>query len=162
MNFINETRLTAERTDEPFFSVIVDNLEPNRSYFYRAFATNQSGESFSSIKKFRTQKFQSWDENNFDLEAGWKSSDWFGSYLPFDNDWIYHQEIGWSYVIEDGNKGVWLWTEEFGWQWTEGGVWPYLYRFESSTWLYFLKNFNGQPIYYDYSESRYLAPPQAP
>ncbi len=162
MNFINETRLIAERTDEPFFSVILDNLEPNRSYFYRAFATNQSGESFSSIKKFRTQNFQSWDENNFDLEAGWKSSDWFGSYLPFDNDWIYHQEIGWSYVIEDGSKGVWLWTEEFGWQWTEDGVWPYLYRFESSTWLYFLKNFNGQPIYYDYSESRYLAPPPAP
>ena len=138
------------------FSVSLNDLNPNTNYFYKAYAINQSGESFSSIKKFKTTGTQIWYGDSIDLEAGWKLSDWFGSFLPLDNDWIYHQELGWAFTNPDGSGGLWVWTQEHNWQWTRPDVWPFLYRDQTANWLYFIKSINGQPIFYDYSSSEYL------
>ncbi|MBT5715481.1 MAG: hypothetical protein HOI70_01060, partial [Opitutae bacterium] len=152
-------RLMANIEQNIFFSASLSDLAPNRNYFFRAYAINQSGESFSSIKKFKTETPPSWHGNSVEMEAGWIASEWFGSFLPLENDWIYHQELGWAYTIPDGNDGIWIWTQEYNWQWTRPDVWPFLYRDQTANWLYFIKRINGQPIFYDYSELDYLISP---
>ena len=145
------------------FSTTFSNLEPDTSYYYRAFATNQNGESQSSIKKFKTEASDQWQGNTIDLGAGWKSSDWFGSFLPYSNDWIYHAGLGWAYVVPDGENGIWIWTQYLNWQWTQPGTWPFLFRNEIGNWMYFVKRINGEPIFFNYEEQSYqVTPPPSP
>jgi hypothetical protein len=96
-----------------------------------------------------------------EIEGGWRTSEWFGSFLHFENDWIYHQSLGWAYVQSDGEDGLWIWTEENGWQWTRPGTWPFLFRDENAGWIYFIKNMDGQPLFYDYQTESY-GPPLPP
>ena len=56
--------------------------------------------------------------------------------------------MGWCNVHSDGTNGLWLWLEDYGWLWTQEGVWPYLYSHNNEDWIYFLGNKNGQPIFH--------------
>ena len=157
------TRIIGGLQNPKEFSATYNNLAPNQTYYFRSYAINQSGESWGSIKRFKTKSFNSWQSDSIDLEAGWKSSDWFGAYLPLQNDWIYHQDIGWAYTSPDSENGLWLWTQEHNWQWTSPDVWPFLYLPAAENWLYFLKRIDGVPVFFDYSENKFLMPaPLAP
>ena len=133
------TRIIGGLQNPKEFSATYNNLAPNQTYYFRSYAVNQSGESWGSIKRFKTKSFNTWQSDSIDLEAGWKSSDWFGAYLPLQNDWIYHQDIGWAYTSPDSENGLWLWTQEHNWQWTSPDVWPFLYLPAAENWLYFLR-----------------------
>jgi hypothetical protein len=159
IHFNEPIYFNAQKDDETFFSFTVGDLNQDTTYYYRATASNQSGASYSSIKKFRTPRSVHWDENSTELEAGWMFLDWFGSFLPYHNNWIFHSGLGWVYAISDGSNGLWIWSEEYNWQWTRSGVWPFLFSDQTSNWFYFIKRINGQPIFYDYSDSEYLITP---
>ena len=60
------------------------------------------------------------------MEGGWESSDWFGHYYIQENGWIYHEGLGWCFLVIQKNNH-WLWMEKYGWFWTKPSVWPYLY-----------------------------------
>ena len=32
-------------------------------------------------------------------EGGWESSNWFGYYLPQVNGWIFHEDLGWCFLV---------------------------------------------------------------
>ena len=164
IRFETPIRSIGERLGESLtFSTTFSNLEPDTSYYYKTFATNQSGESQSSIKRFKTKASNQWQGNTIDLGAGWKSSEWFGSFLPYSNDWIYHEGLGWAYVVPDGEQGIWIWTHYFNWQWTQSGTWPFLFRNEIGNWMYFVKRINGEPIFFNYEAGRYqLSPTPSP
>ena len=85
-------------------------------------------------------------------QGGWRTSEWFGSFRPYDNGWLFHETLYWVYTQPDLSGGLWLWLEGYGWLWTKEEVWPYLWKHETKEWLYLIKNFDGIPMFYNYSK----------
>jgi hypothetical protein len=140
------------------FHVSYADLLPGKTYYLRAYAINQAGENKGSLKKFKTaQKTDpnSWYSKAEALPGGWKMSDWLGAFRPTEHQWIYHAEMEWLYPspMEDGS--LWLWNQADGWRWTQQGVYPYLFRWRDSAWLYLQGRINGRIIYYNYSTQSY-------
>jgi hypothetical protein len=140
------------------FHVSYTDLLPGKTYYLRAYAVNQAGENQGSLKKFKTaQKTDpdSWYSEAEALPGGWKMSNWLGAFRPTEHQWIYHAEMGWLYPspMEDGS--LWLWNQTDGWSWTQDGVYPYLFRWKDSAWVYLQGRINGQILYYNYSTQSY-------
>ena len=70
-----------------------------------------------------------------DSISGWKSSPWLGSYATKNAPWIYHQSLGWIYLVQTGKDSIWIWQEELGWNWTSHAIFPYLYQNSHDAWL---------------------------
>ena len=99
---------------------------------------------------------QSWWGDIIAMPGGWMESPWFGLFIYYEKGWLYHSQLGWFFSSPDQNNGVWLWNEAQGWLWTKEGVWPYLFKNDSSDWLYFTTSNQQVPIFYDYSISNYI------
>ena len=141
----------ASCTDGASFSASAQ-LEPDKLHYFRAYARNALGESLGSIQQFRApEQSDAWWAQMPAIGAGWHNSEWFGTFRPYDNDWIYHAKLGWAYAATDGKQGLWLWTEGNGWLWTQPGVYPHLWKHRSGNWLYLLGTRNGQPVFYDFA-----------
>jgi hypothetical protein len=161
IRFSDPIRLTALIDSQTgLFHAEFVEFEPGTRYYYRSFAVNNYGESKGSIKKFKTPEMVdpfAWWKDTEEVGGGWRESGWFGTFLIYPSlDWIFHSQLGWVYTVSDGSGGIWLWHSQHGWLWTQEGVWPYLYSNNSSNWIYFMKNINGQAIFYDYGTKRYL------
>ena len=161
IRFIDPIRISAlidSETGE--FSAYFLDFEPGTRYYLRGYAFNDFGESKGSIKKLKTPEMvdpSAWWKNTTNVGSGWRNSDWFGAFLIYPPlDWIFHSKLGWVYTVSDGSEGIWLWHSQHGWLWTQKGVWPFLYSNNSTNWIYFMKNINGQAIFYDYEAKRYL------
>jgi hypothetical protein len=132
----------------------ISELSPNTTYYFRAFAVNAVGENRGALKKFRTPKqvdLNDWQKDAIELTGSWKKSAWFGIFFPTSNPWIYHAEMGWLYPSQMQDGSLWLWNETNGWQWTQQGLYPYLFRWRDSTWVYFQGKFEGRTILFNYS-----------
>jgi len=133
-------------------STVIPNF--GKQFYYRAYATNAQGTNFGSPKRFvvpESSFTSAWWQNTEAAEAGWRISSWFGAFLPYGNEWLYHAELGWLYAQSDGVDGLWLWSKDHGWLWTNPGSYRYLYRASTSEWLYFLKRKDGRAYLYNYS-----------
>jgi hypothetical protein len=142
-------------TQSANFSVQASTLLPGARYYVRAFATNAEGTTFGAIKRFYTQDSAStpapWWSNANESAGGWRESDWFGTFIPYDNGWLYHVDFGWLYVVQDGTSGLWAWKKNSGWHWTSPGTFPHLYRNDTKEWLYLLASKEGQPYFYNHA-----------
>jgi len=162
MNFVDPIRLSAgvdSQTQE--FSITYNGLEPNITYYYRAYARNAVGEAQGVTRKLRTSEYvgpSPWWAGMPESAGGWRTSDWFGAFRLYGNAWIYHAKLGWAYVVSDGYQGIWLWQRERGWLWTQPGTFPYLWRHESAGWLYLLGNSDGMPVFWDFETMGTSAP----
>ena len=74
-----------------------------------------------------------------DLGSNWYSSDWLG-YFHFTNEnWCYHMEIGWLYIVPIDDDSLWAWSPQLGWLWLssvafgDGLAWSR----DDGDWLYF-------------------------
>jgi len=144
-----EAGFTLDVNEHPFTNI----------FYYRAWARNAAGYGISSVKKFIIpEEPQAWWGEITDHEAGWKTSEWFGTFRYYDKGWMFHTEFGWLYTSPDQNSGVWLWTSERGWLWTNQALWPYLFQHSSLSWLYYTFRENGQGFFYDFSTSSYDLP----
>ena len=83
------------------------------------------------------------------LENWWESS-WFGQYYRSESGWFLHSKLGWIYPSPSIGNGLWIWREEFGWLWTENGVFPYLFSVDNNNWIYFYGNHQQDLVFYDY------------
>jgi hypothetical protein len=92
-----------------------------------------------------------WLNGAENVTGGWRLSSWFGTFLPFGNGWLYHEDLGWLYSVRDGTGNLWLWSESHGWLWTGEDLFPYLYRNHDQAWIYFLKSKNGIPRFYNHA-----------
>ena len=84
-------------------------------------------------------------------QGGWRIN-WLGAFLPNENGWIYHLDLGWAYVESDQIDGLWMWRDGYGWVWSNPQAWPFLWSSNTSNWLYPIKA-NGVMRFYDYSTS---------
>ncbi len=127
-------------------------LEPGKSYYYRAVATNKVGTTAGSTKKLTTSGdgIHWWSDTAL-TQGGWRTSPWFGTFRKHEGtEWIYHAQLGWAYAHPDGSGGLWLWFREHHWTWTQSGAFPYLWNHDLGGWLYLLGSQNGKPSFYHY------------
>ena len=162
LDFVDPIRLPADldlQTQE--FSITYHGLEPDTTYYYRAYARNAVGESKGVTRKLRISEYVGpypWWAGMPESAGGWRTSDWFGTFRLYGNAWIYHAKLGWAYVVSDGSQGIWLWQRERGWLWTQAGVYPYLWRHDSAGWLYLLGSPGGTPVFWDFETMDTSAP----
>ena len=128
------------------------NLKSGATYHVRILATHRSKHTRSPSVSFQTaSEIKNWWESESPSENGWRTSPWFGSFLPQSNGWIYHSEMNWLYVQAGPEGDLWLWQPKLGWLWTAPDVFPHHYGYQISDWYYFLKKEDGTPWFYDYS-----------
>ena len=157
ITFHNAIRLTAQPGQEPggFTAQLgVNQLEPGKLYYFRAYALNGVGYGTGSIKKFRNpeQASNAWWAQMPPPGGGWRTSGWFGTFRRHPGtEWIYHARLGWAYALTDGQQGLWLWMRDEGWLWTQPGIHPYLFRHRSGSWLYLMGATGGKPVFFDFS-----------
>jgi hypothetical protein len=81
-----------------------------------------------------------------------------GSFIPYENGWIYHLELGWIYVWAESKDGLWMWVKGYGWLWTKETVWPYLHNHSHQDWVYLIQNKKGSSIFYSWELERIIHP----
>jgi len=93
-----------------------------------------------------------------DFESRWRESDWFG-WLAYDADdwpWVYHWNHGWIYGGNDNQanatKGVWYYDVSFGWVWTSGLIYPWMYSLKEVDWVYYEKG-SGNPRWFYHTKT---------
>ena len=124
--------------------------------YFRAFARNDEFESFGARKRIKIELPPEVIVAGSKItEGGWESSNWFGYYLPQVNGWIFHEGLGWCFLVIQKNNH-WLWMEKYGWLWTKPSVWPYLYDNENANWLYLLKRISGPSLFFDRKKEQFL------
>ena len=143
---------------EPKYIKISD-LTPGKAYFYRVFARNEVGISHGAPKRLKIPALpapHTWWASMLDAGNGWMQSPWFGSFQKFEQtDWIYHTQFGWLYVPSGTKDGIWLWMEQENWLWTEEGVWPFLWKHDTATWLFYHGKREDEPLFFDYGDNRW-------
>jgi hypothetical protein len=87
-------------------------------------------------------------QNATHLHMNWFES-WFGIFWQSSVTWIYHKNLGWIYVSQNGDGGTWFYFEHIGWIWTNEDTFPSLYVYNRSEWTY-LDRSRPQPTLYDY------------
>ena len=160
IRFSEKIRLTAPlKSGNEQFRIKYKKLEGGTRYYYRAYARNKVGETLGSIRKLMTvDKIDpsAWWVGMPEVGGGWRRSGWLGVFRTYEGiAWIYHAQLGWSYVVSDQNDGIWIWQHGHGWMWSQNGVWPFLYSHRKGNWLYFTKSVGGRPIFYDYGTKDY-------
>jgi len=99
------------------FQVKLNDLVPDTQYYYRAFARNEIGKSPGSRKRLQTQSLpqsHAWWHALPERTGGWRTSPWFGSFLPYSNGWLYHADLGWLYAHSGPDTHLWLWSQNNG------------------------------------------------
>jgi VCBS repeat-containing protein len=129
------------------------NLDQNTTYYARVEGTIDGKLIISKANEFstHTSMVSYWWMQLEESHHGWRQSEWLGNFLPHKSGWIYHQSIGWLYSHPGVNNDFWFWSQEYNWIWTKEGIYPFLYRNNSSNWLYLLGVKDGKAIFHDYS-----------
>ena len=133
-----------------------------KSLYYRAFAKNIEGVSYGSTVRVPTERESqsySWaDASQVPDSPGWWNSPWLGTfYAPNQNGWILHRDLNWIFVLpQPENKGIWLWREEIGWNWTKITVFPYLFSHSSQSWIFLHGSSENGALLFDYQKSNWL------
>ena len=97
-----------------------------------------------------------WDLDSKNLGNGWKSFDWFGNYYESNNqNWIYHESLGWLYRSGDTVDDTWFWSKHWNWGWTSDLAYPYFVK-SNSDWMYYLQGTSNPIRIYDYGLSSWL------
>ncbi|NLG34997.1 MAG: hypothetical protein GX548_06560 [Lentisphaerae bacterium] len=81
----------------------------------------------------------SWDSGRQDLGGGWWRLAWFGDYAPMGLDgWVWHNQHGFVCIADTAFiDDIWMYTADMGWLWTSEGDYPFLYRDDDATWLWY-------------------------
>jgi uncharacterized repeat protein (TIGR02543 family) len=87
--------------------------------------------------------------NGVSLGNGWMQRDWFGVYYATSYPWVYHANLGWSYIKEQESNQAWVYRELLGWLWAERNSFPHLYMDEREEWTY-LDLRQARATLYDY------------
>ena len=142
-------------------SVLVENLKPGSTYYYRTYTKNSVGETVGAVKRLKTSEKidpNAWFVDMPTAGGGWRSSGWFGQIKQFPNiDWIYHTQLGWLYTKQDTEGNFWLYEENLGWLWASSAHFEinsstksHLYSSSKGNWLFF-SYANGKKYFFDYS-----------
>ena len=89
--------------------------------------------------------------NGYPLGGKWRQASWFGSYFSESFPWVYHEILGWVYIVQEKTGQTWMWKNGQGWLWTDIDVFPFYYQYQFERWAY-LGNGEFLGRYYIYEE----------
>lgn len=141
-------------SEDSTFDVRINSTQfQSKRLYFRAYARNSLFESFGNKKRLRLPETEPKENtslfpNATKLEDNWKEN-WMGVFQENPNGWIYHIGLGWCFASPDNNGNVWLWINDHGWVWTNKITWPYLYRNNTTSWLYLLIRQSGPAVLFD-------------
>jgi guanyl-specific ribonuclease Sa len=137
------------------FSSYVEKFPIGEVLYYRAYAINSLGITHGATRMIslaHNQDPTTWWSGATIHEGGWRTLDWFGSFLLTAEDrWVYHADLGWVYLLSDQQNGLWIWKEGLGWVWTSEASAPFYWKDSSTDWLYPLLLRPTRQIFWDYS-----------
>ena len=125
--------------------------------YFRAWAKNVAGYGIGPVKKvIIPEAAKLWWGDVDELEGGWQTSDWFGTFRYYEQGWLYHGRLGWLYSSPAGESSVWLWKDNRGWLWTKEEVYPYMWSDQTGNWIYIYPGKAGEVLkIFDYSTQSY-------
>lgn len=91
----------------------------------------------------------------------WKHAKWFGYYQADQYPWVYSFPLGWLYVQESLDQGVWVWhgmsngQNKLGWMWTDHMTFPYFYVSSINRWICYGDSQNIA-AFYDYDQQEWF------
>jgi hypothetical protein len=144
----------------------ITNYSPTHGgiFYFKAFAENHIGTTYGKTFKVRPQQISEPNDLNsqqkalyilksdsLELSGGWLQNSWFGIYKDFENGWIYHIIHGWLYLASDSEGGIWAWSQDRGWTWSNKDIYPFIFIQNKGSWIYLLGHINNKPIFFDYS-----------
>jgi hypothetical protein len=158
----------------------VVNVQPN-NLTDANYSFQSSSVGFIQLREasFSERVSQFLKEGNFlGDSSGWMWTEWFGYYFADSFPWIFHENLGWVYIMQEHSDNLWLYRQNLGWAWTSSADWwkdkkaegevnsaqshalPYLYRFgndenDTKTWTYFSRNLSATTLY-DFNESEWF------
>ena len=93
-----------------------------------------------------------------DKGSGWRAFSWFGNYCETSAGWIYHEDHGWLYRTGDTTTSIWFYDPDpaLGWLWTNVDAYPYFYRNDNISWLYYEPASKGPRKFYDYATKSWV------
>ena len=113
------------------------------------------------IPVFEEQQTE-WTEMVRDLGNSWYQVDWFGHFFSTqkpssfaEGGWIYHINLGWSFISSDSFDSVWIWSDSYQqWIWTSETAYPYAnVHSDAQSWLYFDLDRN---LVFDFNSQKYF------
>lgn len=150
--FTQSTSLPASlEQNSSTFSYEYNLSELASTLYVRAFARNQNGETLSDIKRLNPPPIViQWSSHATVLDTGWLQSDWFGTFHHYPKNWVYHSRLGWVYIPDTNESGIWIWSPEHNWLWTEKDVYPHLFKNSTGAWIYLLNQKTQGKDFFDY------------
>jgi uncharacterized protein YfaP (DUF2135 family) len=97
-----------------------------------------------------------WDAGYVALGGNWRSLDWFGSYVPVGGGWFWHTRFGYFFVSANSTPNqIYMYTPSTGWLFTRKGLYPYLYRFSDSAWLWYQRTSSNPRWFFNLKTSQW-------
>ena len=133
--------ISAKGNNGAFEYLLPLNAKYHKKY-YRAYAVNGEGVSYGTSHRIIVPDSllsMNWTDSAVLPDSpGWWGSPWLGEFYRIaDSDWVFHEELGWIYlVVKNQLGGAWMWQEKLGWLWTNSEIYPFLYKGDSDQWLF--------------------------
>ena len=80
-------------------------------------------------------------------------------FVTGEDNWVYHSQLGWLYVVSDNQGGLWLWKHGLGWLWTSSTSSPFYWMHSSTDWIYPLHLERDLQIFWNYATSQAIRLP---
>ena len=73
------------------------------------------------------------------LGGQWYKHDWFGTFYAQDENWYYHETLGWVFIEPTDNSSAWMYLgNSLGWCWTSQATYPFFYKISNTpSWIYY-------------------------
>jgi len=97
-------------------------------------------------------------ESATSLGSNWYSVSWFGNWFQSESKWIYHLELGWLYLPATDATEVWMYEPNLGWLWTTSSIYPFIYSYNKTNWLYFIKSSSPRK-FWDFQNNTWITSP---
>ncbi len=100
-------------------------------------------------------------EASIELGAGWRFSEWFGSFNADFFPWIFHSVHGWMYVFEESTSDdIFLYDLSLeGWIFTSSATYPSMYSFGRNAWIFYFVETAGPREFVDLATGEFFSVP---
>jgi len=143
------------------------------------YVVQRSGEAISALRHENlTGTFSEFLNQAIEMGNGWKWAKWFGYYYANQYPWVYHKNLGWTFVAQSHSHNTWLFREHMGWAWTTAPEWwlenerpssvskshsptfPYLFRYghdenDTKAWTYINPHLTETTLY-DFDHAKWF------
>lgn len=91
--------------------------------------------------------------------AGWMHLGWFGWVYAYGNGFLEHPAHGTLYSNPGSPASIYLYDFELGWLWTSASAYPFLYRYETGDWLFYLVPSSAPRWFWDSASGDWISFP---